>query len=264
MERIPTPEPGVYADVPFEMYLAWDAVDCSFLKQMDHSSEYAHYCLTHPDPDKKAYAKGRLFHLLCVEPEQADAEYILQPAKYIDRKTGEEKKWHGGANVCKQWALDQAASGRSITDQDVMDECVGMANRVRTHPKLGPLLAGAQVEVSVVWLDAATGVTCKGRFDLYRSGIVVDLKSTSGSAKPSRWFYEAYKYQYHLQCAMYLDAVKALKLTEEVPWFVFAAVEGYAPYSVACYDVYDDIDALSYDFLLLGRIRYRALLQHYA
>jgi len=263
MDRIPAPEPGLHYDVPFETYLAWDAVDCSLLKKMDHSSEYARYCMTQPDPDKEAYAKGRLFHLLCGDPGKADDEFIVKPSVYVN-DDGEEKPWHGGAKVCKQWALDQAASNRTVIASDAMDDCLGMAARVRTHPKLGPLLVGAKVEVSVVWIVAATGVVCKGRFDLYHNGIVVDLKSTSGSAKPERWFHEAYRYLYHLQCAMYLDAVKALGLTSEVPWFVFAAVEGYAPYSVAVYDVQDDIDALSYDFLHLGRVRYRALLQHYA
>ncbi len=265
-KTIEAPEPGVYENIPFEQYLAWDAADCSLLKKIDHSAEYAHYHQTHPEPDKDAYAKGRLFHLLIGEPEKADAEFIIKPATYIaetGKDEGKEKKWNGNANVCKGWFASQKASGRTVVTADVMDECRLMAARVLAHPTLGPMIADAKVEVSVVWIDKMTGLKLKGRFDLFKAGIVVDAKSTSGKASPEAFAADAYRYKYHLQAAMYLDAVIALKLTDEVPWFTFAAVEGYAPHSICVFDVQDDIDALSYDFLHLGRIRYRALLQHY-
>jgi len=105
---------------------------------------------------------------------------------------------------------------------------------------------------------------CKGRIDLFKNGIIVDCKSTSSSASPGKFFYEATRYRYHIQAALYIDGMIAAKLNDGVPWFAFVVVEGYAPYEIAVFDVQDDKDALSYDFLCYGRLKYHMALQRVA
>jgi len=258
-------EPGIYPGIPFPEYLAWDAVDASLLKAMSHAPAMAHYRRTHPEHDKPAYLLGRLFHLLATNPESADSEFIVRPKTYTDGK-GNEKPWHGGANVCKGWAADKRASGLEVVSQDDYERATGMATSVRTHPKLGPLVDRAQVEVSVVWRDSGTGVLCKGRWDLRKGGVLCDLKSTSSTAAPSPtapWFTRAIRFGYDVQVAMYIDALIAIDPPSEVPWFVFGVVESYPPYLCADYDVHDDRDAESYEWLQYGRAHYRTLLDQY-
>jgi len=260
-ELIPAPDPGVYPNVPFDKYLAWDACDASFLRAMAHTPSYARWKRHHPQEDKACYAKGRLFHALTLEPDQVDREFIVKPATYTNDK-GETKKWNGNATVCKQWFAQHAHL--TPINADTLAEAQAMADRVRALPQLAQFLDGADVELSVVWVDKGTGLTCKARFDAYRNGIVLDLKSTSGSAGPFPWFAECQRHRYYLQAAQYIEGMIATGLAKGVPWFCFVACEAYPPHDVAVYDVQDDKDALSYDFLCYGRLRRAMLLQQTA
>lgn len=255
------PAPGIWPKIAFDEYLALPAVDFSLLKAMAHAPEVARYRMSHPEDDKPAYIKGRLFHLLCTESGKMDEEFVLKPKTYVNEK-GVEKPWHGGANVCKAMLADWAASGLTPLAQDVFDEAWGMSMQVRNHEKLGPLVRKAQVEVSVIWTDPDTNLACKGRWDTWKADVVGDLKSTT-NAEPEAWWKEAYGRKYHLQCAMYVDAKKILAPSDRVAWFVFGVAEGYAPYLVSAHDVHDDPDAQSYPFLELGRRNYHALLQRF-
>jgi len=265
VSRQPPPEPGVYRSVAFAEYAAWDAANAGILRAMAHAPAMALYRREHVEHDRPTYLLGRLFHLLTTQPDLADGEFIVKPETYVNDK-GDEKPWHGGAKVCKAWMAEQEATGRSVVSAAEMDQARQMAENIRAHPKLGQVLQKADVEVSVVWVDETTGVTCKGRYDVARldAGIIGDLKSCQ-TAKPDAWFADAYRHKYHIQTAMYVDAGKALGLfPEEVPWFVFALAEKYPPYLVRGYDVYDDPQAMSYAFLDLGRKTYKTLLQQYA
>ncbi len=260
------PKVGIHYDIPFDEYLAWDAWHASFLKDVEHTPHYAWARKQQgeaDDAEKAHYSKGRLFHCLVGQPSKVDEDFVLRPDTYTSdrgKDKGKEKPWHGGAKVCEAWAIAQA--GRSIISRDTMEEAAAMAHRVCDHHAIAPLIADCKVEVSIVWEDKLTGALCKGRYDLFKNGIIVDLKSTSSAAGPSAFFYEAMKYRYHIQCAMYIDGGKALGMFgDKVPWFAFAAVEGYFPHEIAVYDVQDDPSALSYDFLMYGRLKYRAALQ---
>lgn len=265
---IPCPPPGVHEHVPFVEYLEWDAVDASFLKAVEHTPHYAKARneLGEEAADAKVhYSKGRLFHCLVAEPEQAEALFVQQPDEYHhpDDEEGVMRKWNGNAKVCQQWVA--ANMDKTIVTRATMAEAVGMALRVRQHGSIRPLLQGCQSELSIVWVDKQTGLTCKGRYDLFKNGIVVDLKSTSSAASDRAFFSEAYRHKYHLQPAMYIDGGKQLGLfAGRVPWFAFVVVEGYYPYEVAVYDVQDDKDALSFDFLEYGRLKYHVGLQKVA
>ncbi len=257
---IDAPEPGIYENVPFETYAQWDAVNASTLKGMQHAPAVAKYRRENVQIDKPAYAFGRLFHLLATQPVLADAECIVKPETYPNDK-GEEKPWHGGAKYCKAWLARHA--DKTVISRAEMRQAAEMAANAAANVKAGAILRSAQVEVSVVWDDETTGIRCKGRWDVRNGSILGDLKTTQ-SALADRFFGEAYRYGYHLQVAMYVDAGRALGIFgEEVPWFVFVCVEKHPPYLVRCFDVHDDPGAQSWPFIDLGRKQYKTLLQQY-
>lgn len=246
------PAPGAYRDVPFEDYLAWDAVDASFLRAMDHTPAYARWKRDNPQQDKAHYAKGRLFHCLSLEPHKAEQEFAVKPETY-QAADGTTKKFNANSKTCKAWLAEQA--GRTTVDVDTWREAMAMAQRVRAMPQMAPFLADADVELSVVWLDKATGLRCKARFDACKNGIVIDLKSTSAAARHECFFREAHQYRYHLQAAHYIEALKAAGLARGTPWFAFVVVEAYPPHDLCMYDCQDDRDALSLEFLEYGRLK---------
>jgi len=264
--KVPAPEPGVYPGVPFETYASWDAANASLLKALDHTPALALHRLTHIEDDKPHYALGRLFHLLATQPELADGEFVEKPATYVNDK-GEEKPWHGGAKACKAQMALWLSEGLTPVSADDMNQALAMADSVRTHEKLGPLMDGADVELSLVWVDTTTGVTCKARLDVAKTaaGVIGELKSAR-SAKADDFFNVAYRLGYHIATAMYVDAAIALGLTpEDVPtWYVFAVVEKFPPYLARAFDVHDDPEALSFAFLDLGRKVYKTKLAEYA
>lgn len=253
---------GIFFDIPFDEYLSWDATSCSLLKAFAHTPALYKYRRKHPEQDKPAYLLGRLFHMLSTHPEEADKEFILRPRTYHHPKDQEgiERPWNGNAKECKAWLA--ANANKTVVRSNDMDMARQMAENVRNHPKVGALVRDTHCEVSCLWLDDTTGLYLKGRWDVWKpgSGIILDLKSAS-TAKPDLFFRFAYQHKYHLQAAMYIDAMKALDPTDKTAWFVFVVCENYPPYSVAAYDVHDDPQAVSWDFLDLGRKTYKTLLQ---
>ena len=268
MSEIPD-KPGIYRNVPFDDYMVIKAVPSSFLKDMDHTAHLARWNADHSEAEKECYKKGRLFHALSLEPDAAEKLFIGKPGEYHhpDDEAGVMRKWNGNAGVCKEWEKVQACAGRTVVSQDVMAETLGMAQAVRSHPDMRPFLSDADVELTVLWTDKMTGLLCKARFDGYKNWTVIDLKSTSGSAARERFPYEAAQYRYAIQAAHYMDALETIDCpcmpsgdpVRPSPLFRFIAVEGYAPFDLQTFDVEDDPDAGSWDFLEYGRCR-RAIL----
>lgn len=111
-----------------------------------------------------------------------------------------------------------------------------MAESVLAHNVAPKLFAGGASEVSAFWVDAATGVKCKARFDYLpdkqagRRLIVPDLKSAV-SADPSEFSRAAARYGYVLQQVHYSNALIHLGIDDD-PAFVFVVVEKDHPYLV--------------------------------
>jgi hypothetical protein len=318
-----TIEPGIYPDIPFGTYLAWDAVSASFLKDMLHTPHYAITRRDDPEEEKDCYDKGKLFHCLSLEPAKRDEWFIMQPASYpvlecpaedwslrrhdhdddatlyrlangrgksrmeyavkvkqdadgsfVPVVVGGEapetlteivhvtmKDWNNNATYCSQWKANRP--GKTILTETVLDEATEMAAQVRGLPALRPFLKDAQTELSVVWRDKATGLLCKARFDGYKNWAVIDAKSNSTSAHPDVFPYDARRYRYGIQAAHYIEAIKSIeqpkgadsKPIREVPLFSFIVTEGYKPFDLLAYDVEDNMEAQSWDYLRFWRYK---------
>lgn len=197
----------------------------------------------HTETRSPAMRWGTLVHLAVLEPHLLDAETVVAPD--VDKRT------KAGRDA---WA-ELAASGREVITEAEAESLRDITAAVRSHPAAAALLAGeTEIENSVYWEDAETGILCRARPDLIRcDGIVVDLKTTmdAGQHDFSR---AASNYRYHVQAAFYLDGLKACGV--EVDSFAFIAVEKEAPYLVSVYAA-DDV------FLAKGRQAYQADLATY-
>jgi len=83
VERIKPPPPGFYPDVPFDEYVAWDAINWGSLKNARRSLACFKYHWEHgDDTDTLDRQKGRIFHCALLEPEKLRTRYVATPATY--------------------------------------------------------------------------------------------------------------------------------------------------------------------------------------
>lgn len=117
-----------------------------------------------------------------------------------------------------------------------VETVLAMAAAVKAHDVAPLLFQSGTAEVSAFWVDEATGVQCKARFDFLpdkqagRRLVVPDLKSAV-SADPREFAAAAARYGYVLQQIHYSNAIKHLGIDDD-PAFVFVVVEKDAPYLV--------------------------------
>ena len=113
-----------------------------------------------------------------------------------------------------------------------------------------------EAEVCYVWIDEATGLTCKARTDyLHREqAILIDLKTTT-DASADAFVRAIANYGYDQQAAWYSDGWQAVEGT--MPAFVFLPIEKEYPFAAAAYEVPDEV-------IEAGRNKYRAALKRFA
>jgi hypothetical protein len=121
-----------------------------------------------------------------------------------------------------------------------------MAASVLAHDTARHLFTGGAPEVSAFWVDEATGVQCKARFDYLpekqagRRIIVPDLKSAV-SVDPGEFSRAAARYSYLAQDLWYCDGLRALGVDGD-PVMVFVGAEKESPYLVSVMQFADEHD----------------------
>jgi exodeoxyribonuclease VIII len=243
-----TPGPGIYEDVPAEVYRAWPYACSSLLWEMYQTSpRHARDRMLNGGDDSDCKAKGSCVHAALLEPERFAAEYAIGPDVKLNTKAGKE-----------EWEAFVAANpGRfHVRGADGVD-LLAMRAAVWSHPAARNLLRRRSgTEVSVVWDDAATGVRCKARLDLpcVGIGVLADLKSTRSAAR--RAFRRSIRdYGYRLQLAFYMEGAAARGVAFDEAAIV--AVESARPYGVQVFQM-DQAD------LEYGRQQFRAVLPTWA
>lgn len=243
------PEPGMYPGVPMEEYHAWDCASNSRLSKLMRSPAHLKAYMEQEYDDTPAKKLGRAIHTAILEPETFDSRYVVasQCMAVTGKGTrcGNSGSWpvKGGGFVCgthvksaakNDVALDETSEVLTESDYAV---CVGTRDSVRSLTAAGALLESlSQIEVSVVWDDAETGIRCKGRWDGYGAlvagGTIFDLKSARDASRMS-FERSIFTYGYHRQGALYLEAANALGLN--VRHYAILAVEKEPPFAAAPY-----------------------------
>ena len=128
-----------------------------------------------PRTESAAMAWGTLLHALVLEPDTIDARYVV--VGEVGR-TEDGKRWTcGGAEDYRTRAEAEAALLADVGDrQAVTAECLADA-RARAEQAVAVL--GASTLVEVPMQGTIEGCACKGKADLIRSGIVVDIKTSA-------------------------------------------------------------------------------------
>lgn len=234
--------PGVY-NVPEELYHAdttlapelGRSLSGTGIKGVLRSPARYDWERNHP-VYKKEYDLGSTAHALAL---RSGAPIVRVPAA----------DWRSKADQAERARIREA--GQTPANWPEMRAALDMAKALRRHPTAGPLLDG-DVEQSLYWLDADTGITCRGRVDVWRPDALVDVKTTQDASQDGfarQWA----KLRYDLPAAHYLDG--AYTLTGEWLRFLWVCVEVEPPHLVAVYELQrDDLEAALVDVARARRI----------
>jgi hypothetical protein len=244
--------PGVY-DIPIEDYHSQccdvPSISSTGLKEVDAcpAKFWAHSDLNpnrRPKKERKALSFGKAAHALVLgEPEFAK-HFIISP--YDEFRSGDAKTW-------------KAEQTRQILKADDFETVGSMADAMRASEQCARAFVNGRAEQSYFFKDDETGVMVKSRPDWTperpRTEFFSDYK-TAASIAPGALKFDVFKYGYHIQAAIVIDAV--------------TAVEGFVPLGVAHVmqekeePYLAELRMFSEGQLMLGRITYRRALRKFA
>lgn len=226
----------IIRNMPFEEYIAVDAINASSLKDVVKSPLFYRHRRDEPRKDNDSLRKGRAAHTATLEPERFLREYAL----YDGKRDKRVKKYQG---------FLKANAGRTVLNPAEYDEANAIAKSVRSHDRAKRLLAEGESELTILWTHVRTGERCKSRVDWLHPEAVVDLKTTRDPS-PALFATDSARLGYDLQFAFYADALAAAGI--RLPMKIIAA-QSSAPYDVVVYHIGSDT-------LAVGQSKYEAAL----
>jgi hypothetical protein len=265
----PITKPGWYSGIPIEKYhsrgiCAGPAVSSSDLRTCWSKSPahmYARWA-ENPDREEKPSTRqmilGSAAHHLFLGEENYNKRFVMQPDKYRDKVTAEEKPWHNGAAVCKKWNADMEAKGLTIVVPKELDAIKKMAASLTVDPMVQNGILSGNVECSGFWKDQETGLWVKVRPDVIpmSDGDYVDLKTAADVTTPALQ-YSIRSYGYHMQGALVWEAADVLRPDAVFATFVLLFIETANPYCARSVPVHKDD-------LSRGRLQNRMMMQQIA
>lgn len=220
-------EPGLYDDIPEDIYHASYGVSVSRLKLFKEAPAKVRV----PRPDRPALRFGRLGHVANLQPHLLDRLYQPVDLPRFDPRSKEYK------------AALAAAGGRELVKRADYQAALALAEQVRAHPEAGWLLdpEAGTAECSFYWIDPVTGLKCRGRADRLRPDPLdsgawfgVDLKCVE-DASPEGFARTAANYGYHMQDAHYRNGL--LQCGVRLTRFIFVAIEKEPPNLIGLYEM---------------------------
>jgi exodeoxyribonuclease VIII len=221
---------GFYHDMDFDAYKAVGALNGSSLVHLRRSPMYFKWMRDHPQPSTPAMVLGTATHRMILEHDRVD-DFVVW-GEEVDQKVRRGKVWD-------QFQADHA--DKMIVTKGERDAMVGMSVGARRNAPIRKYAdAKGKSEVSMFWVDKATGRRFKGRADkiLDSGDAIFDLK-TCRSCQRYKFGAQAYQLGYHIKMAIYWMGYKAI--TGKEPHMILGAIESTAPYESAVYRVTKDI-----------------------
>lgn len=250
-------EPGLYPDIPEGKYHRdpvgheWGSLSVTAAKLLVPPAPAAKfdYARRHGKLPSKAQKLGTLAHALT----------LGQPLPAIAVLDFENRTRTKKFMAAEEEAL---AAGKQVVLRKEMDEAQAIADAVHANATAAGLLADAEPEVSMFWVDPEFGIWQRGRMDAYSPDIwempvIVDLK-TSADASEEGFAKSMADYGYVRQYVHYRQGLAAaLGCDPEDIDFIFVVVESEPPYLTATYRPHEqDIDRASHQ-LRAARERFR-------
>ena len=208
--------------------------------------------------ETEAMLLGSVVHMLALEPERFDAQYVVIHGP-INPRTG--KPYGRDANKFTQWLdAEMALQTRKVLVREEFANSLAIAKAFQAHPTIAAIMASRteklfESECSMEYEigDDKVEMKCKIDFVCPAERLIIDLKTTSDPS-PYAWSWSAEDFGYHRQAAIYSDAMQA-KYGEPFR-FLFGVVRSKEPYEAAVYE----LDAES---IQRGRSEYEALIEQY-
>ena len=217
------------------------ALNWSSLKHLAVSPLHYKYRQEHKEKSKPAYVIGGATHTRILEPALFDSRYGV----------------FDGTRKGKEWDAWLAANpGKESIKPPELATIDAMAKMVREHRVASTLITGGRYEQTIEWVDAATGIKCKGRVDYIKPDSLVDLKTAPAIGKRDSAL-AAGKFLYHAQLAWYLDGAVASGALPADAAARIIFLQKAPPYDVA-------VRRLNNVDLAIGRAIMRHLLNRYA
>lgn len=205
---------GIFTDSS-EEYHNQAHIGSTSLKQMAVTPAHFLQAWKGPKKESKAFDEGHAVHSVLLE--QSTEAFVRRPDG-IDGRTKEGK--------AQLEALKE--SGKIVLDGGVFDSLEERLNTFVKSTEAMKCYDHAEIEKSFYAQDPVTGLFIKARPDIYKPGVIVDLKTTANV----RYFdKDLFKFGYHIQAgfyAMVTEIVTGVKIRE----FKFIVQEKAAPYGI--------------------------------
>jgi len=170
---------------------------------------------------------GQAAHHLLLGEDGFSTKFVAQPPEYPDKKTGEKKKWHNGAEFCKAWNAKQI--GKTIVTVEELQSIIAMSRSLALEPLVKEGLLTGHVETSGFIRDGETGLWIKVRPDVIPTdgGDFADLK-TANEVTTVALMSAIRTYALHMQGALIWEVAETLGQPFES--FVLMFIETQNPY----------------------------------
>jgi len=244
------PQPGIYPDVPYDVYAGWKAVNASALKigatvTALHMRAKIDGLLEKDTPDRMI---GRAFHCAILEPDSFEGRFPvagvcpepLQSGKRKGQPCGssgsfrsDSGDWYCGVHAK---AHPEAVEPEEFLTDEEHGRIVAMRKNVMAHKVVKMLRQQGGCEVSLVW--ERDGIACKARADkliLDRAcpDTIIDAKKIQPMAGTEGALQAAIRnYGYDLSAWWYVDGVHRLRPDKKRPMFAWVFCEDNYPFDV--------------------------------
>jgi hypothetical protein len=183
----------------------------------------------------KSMTLGTLVHIRLLEPERW-AKDLAPPRAHLPGWIGTQAAWtrHRKITIENNPGAIDATDAMVSTVEDI-------AARVEQHRFASSFLGlEGPTELTIVWREPTTGVLCRVRLDklgfLPDGGIAVPDLKTGRAVSPAAFSKVMLERRYHVQAALYSDAVRALFPGREVIYAIIA-VRNVATHKVGAWPV---------------------------
>jgi hypothetical protein len=167
---------------------------------------------------------GSAVHCLVLEPAKAESKIVVCP--FADWRKDAAKEMRATAHEAGMIPLLQA-------DYDDAERMARGIWKQLEKSEIGEIvMAGGTAEQVAIWQEDG-GITCRARLDWLADdgSLILDLKTTGGSAQPDSWARGCLPEGGDIQAAMYARGIGKIFPGRPAPLFVFAVFESEAPYA---------------------------------
>ena len=202
---------------------------------------------------------GSAVHMLALEPEKFDSEYVVLDGPVNPRT---QAAYGRDTKAFSEWLENaKADESRKIMIRDDFDQSLKIAQAFHSHEIIEGLMTvdGKEFEKTLLLTyqyddGSSEKVKCKPDCIIPAESIIIDLK-TSSDPRPEEFQWSALRYGYYRQAAIYLDACEVFYGKEFR--FLFGVVNSKAPHECGVFE-------LTLADIQRGREEYHELIEEYS